>query len=111
MSGLSAGLRALRAQRGTEDAEQDAPEPTPATPAPRVTRPAEPAVPAARPEARETFSTKLKPSLRLGLKRHMLALEEDLGHRVRLEDVMEALIARYLSDDTFRATVDGDLPR
>lgn len=53
---------------------------------------------------RETFSTRIRPSVRYALKRQLLDMQEQ-GQRVRMEDVLEALILRYVEDEAFRAEV------
>ncbi|CAM3473846.1 Chromosome partitioning protein ParB [Deinococcus saxicola] len=55
-------------------------------------------------EKRETFSTRIRPSVRYALKRQLLEVQEQ-GHKVRMEDVLEALILRYVEDAEFRAEV------
>lgn len=55
-------------------------------------------------EKRETFSTRIRPSVRSGLKRQLLKVQEQ-GHKVHMEDVLEALLVRYVEDADFRAAV------
>lgn len=69
-------------------------------------RPADPAAPAE--EKRETFSTRIRPSVRFALKRQMLDLQEQ-GQRIRMEDVMEALILKYVQDEEFRKELHAGL--
>jgi len=59
-------------------------------------------------EKRETFSTRIRPSVRFALKRQMLDLQEQ-GHRIRMEDVMEALILKYVQDEEFRKALHAEL--
>lgn len=96
---LRDGLANLRASRSGEQQEQDTPPVAPigsATPATSETpRHAE------TPEKRETFSTRIRPSVRYALKRQLLDMQEQ-GQRVRMEDVLEALILRYVEDEEFR---------
>ena len=88
-------LKNLRVSR--EEVKEGAPmeKTAPATP-PAPDRPA--------PEKRETFSTRIRPSVRYALKRQLLEVQAQ-GHKVRREDVLEALILRYVEDTAFRAEI------
>ncbi|CAM4056673.1 hypothetical protein [Deinococcus marmoris] len=44
--------------------------------------------------------------MRYALKRQLLEVQEQ-GHKIRMEDVLEALILRYVEDAAFRAEVTG----
>jgi len=59
-------------------------------------------------EKREPFATRLKPSLRHDLKRRILDLSEQ-GERVTVEDVIEALLTRYVEDKTFQQIIEETL--
>ena len=96
---LRDGLANLRAARSGEGREEE----TPAHEAPVVTPRSEPA-----PEKRETFSTRIRPSVRYALKRQLLDMQAQ-GQRVRMEDVLEALILRYVEDEAFRAEIGEGL--
>lgn len=99
---LRDGLANLRAARTGEGREEEAP---PAEVAP-VTSPK--AAPVSAPEKRETFSTRIRPSVRYALKRQLLDMQAQ-GQRVRMEDVLEALILRYVEDEAFRAEIGEGL--
>lgn len=87
---LRDGLANLRAARSGEGREEE----TPAQEAPVVTPRS---APESAPEKRETFSTRIRPSVRYALKRQLLDMQAQ-GQRVRMEDVLEALILRYVED-------------
>ncbi|CAM4454664.1 hypothetical protein [Deinococcus marmoris] len=91
---LRDGLKNLRVSR-EEEKEATVEETAAATP-PAPDRPI--------PEKRETFSTRIRPSVRYALKRQLLEVQEQ-GHKVRMEDVLEALILRYVEDAAFRAEI------
>lgn len=102
---LRDGLANLRASRSGEPQEEQAtptPPTQPAAPAPVA------APPEGAPEKRETFSTRIRPSVRYALKRQLLDLQEQ-GQKVRMEDVLEALIQRYVQDEEFRKNINGSL--
>ena len=101
---LRDGLANLRASRSVEQQEQDT---LPAAPVPAA--PSEAPRPGdAAPEKRETFSTRIRPSVRYALKRQLLDMQEQ-GQRVRMEDVLEALILRYVEDEAFRKELSEKL--
>lgn len=91
---LRDGLKNLRVSRA-EEKEAAVEETAAATP---------PAPDRAAPEKRETFSTRIRPSVRYALKRQLLEVQAQ-GHKVRMEDVLEALILRYVEDAVFRAEI------
>ncbi|QFP78554.1 hypothetical protein [Deinococcus sp. AJ005] len=91
---LRDGLKNLRVSR-EEEKDAASVEETTATPS-ALDRPT--------PEKRETFSTRIRPSVRYSLKRQLLEVQEQ-GHKVRMEDVLEALILRYVEDAEFRAEI------
>ncbi|CAM3801818.1 Chromosome partitioning protein ParB [Deinococcus saxicola] len=96
---LRDGLKNLRASR--EDEKDAAPiEQTGAVVPPGVDKPTS--------EKRETFSTRIRPSVRYALKRQLLEVQEQ-GYRVRMEDVLEALILRYVEDAAFRGETMGSM--
>jgi hypothetical protein len=90
---LRAGLANLRASRDSEPEAQA--EPVTA----EIRGPTPPLLPAS--EKRETFSTRIRPSVRYALKRQLLEMQEQ-GEKVRMEDVLEALILKYVEDEEFR---------
>ncbi|WP_019010858.1 hypothetical protein [Deinococcus aquatilis] len=95
---LRDGLANLRAAR------EEAPEPkTPTQPVAAQTP--QPAI-----EKRETFSTRLRPSVRYALKRQLLEVQEQ-GQKVKMEAVLETLISRYVQDAEFRAEINGQARR
>lgn len=91
---LRDGLKNLRVSR--EEEKGAAVEATTAAPQSAPDRPT--------PEKRETFSTRIRPSVRYALKRQLLEVQAQ-GHKVRMEDVLEALILRYVEDAAFRAEI------
>lgn len=93
---LRDGLKNLRASREEEKEATPAEQATAATP-PAPDRPV--------PEKRDTFSTRIRPSVRYALKRQLLEAQEQ-GQKVRMEDVLEALILRYVEDADFRGEVN-----
>lgn len=111
---LRDGLANLRAARSGEQQEQDTPAAAPVENTAQRTAPAtrtatsEVPRPAETPEKRETFSTRIRPSVRYALKRQLLDMQER-GERVRMEDVLEALILRYVEDEEFRKEVGEKL--
>lgn len=94
---LRDGLKNLRASREEEKE---------AAPVPEAAAPPAPEKPA--PEKRETFSTRIRPSVRFALKRQLLEAQEQ-GHKIRMEDVLEALILRYVEDAEFRAELQSQI--
>lgn len=113
---LRDGLANLRAARSEEQQEQDTP-PTAPVPVEKTAQRTAPATrtatsevprPAEMLEKRETFSTRIRPSVRYALKRQLLDMQER-GERVRMEDVLEALILRYVEDEAFRAEIGEKL--
>ena len=103
---LREGLANLRAARsGEQEPQQEAP---PSTPAPATAAPSKPEHHDPAPEKRETFSTRIRPSVRYALKRQLLDMQER-GEKVRMEDVLEALILRYVEDEAFRKEVGEKL--
>ncbi|MBB6017067.1 hypothetical protein [Deinococcus radiopugnans] len=95
---LRDGLKNLRASR--EEEKETIPT------EPKTAAPLEPEKPTS--EKRETFSTRIRPSVRYALKRQLLELQEQ-GHKVRMEDVLEALILRYVGNAEFRAEVLAEI--
>lgn len=90
---LRDGLANLRAAR------EETPEPkTPTPPAPTQT-------PSPAPEKRETFSTRLRPSVRYALKRQLLEVQAQ-GQKVKMEAVLETLISHYVQNAEFRAEIN-----
>ena len=89
----------LRTSRSGEQQEQEAPPVAPVGSAAPAT--SETPRPAETSEKRKTFSTRIRPSVRYALKRQLLDMQEQ-GQRVRMEDVLEALILRYVEDEEFR---------
>lgn len=98
---LRDGLKNLRAAREGEPEEQAPAEVR--APKPRASRPV--SAPAPTTEKRETFSTRIRPSVRYALKRQLLEMQEQ-GQKVRMEDVLEALILKYVHDEAFRHNLD-----
>lgn len=97
---LRDGLKNLRASR--EEEKEAAP--VEATAAAATPTPTQPASEKPTSEKRETFSTCIRPSVRYALKRQVLEAQEQ-GHKVRMEDVLEALILRYVEDAEFQGEV------
>jgi hypothetical protein len=95
---LRDGLANLRAAR------EEVPEPEKTAPA-AAPRPLQPV-----PEKRETFSTRLRPSVRYALKRQLLEAQEQ-GQKVKMEAVLETLISRYVQDAEFRAEINSQAQR
>ena len=91
---LRDGLAAMRSSRKEEREEEVS---VPEAPAARKVT-----------EKREPFATRLKPSLRHGLKRRVLDLSEQ-GERVTVEDVIEALLLRYIEDEAFQREIEEQL--
>ena len=98
---LRDGLKNLRAAREAEPEEQ-----TPAeVGTPERTTPGPVPTPVTAVEKRETFSTRIRHSVRYALKRQLLELQEQ-GQKVRMEDVLEALILKYVQDGDFRSGIN-----
>ncbi|THF66693.1 hypothetical protein E7T06_20880 [Deinococcus sp. Arct2-2] len=95
---LRDGLANLRAAREEVPGPQK-----PASPPPAQT-------PQPAPEKRETCSTRLRPSVRYALKRHLLEAQEQ-GQKVKMEAVLETLIYRYVQDAEFRAEINRQARR
>ncbi|WP_135230651.1 hypothetical protein [Deinococcus fonticola] len=53
-------------------------------------------------EAREAFTSRLRPSQRRWLKRWASDLEEELGVRVTVEDVLETMLLQVQEDESLR---------
>lgn len=97
------GLTASALMREQAEAEpQVQPEPgRPAEPAaPLVTVAAPPA-----PEARVHFGSRMRPSLQALIRRTSVDLQDQLGHRVQLERVLEALMEEFRDDPALRQRV------
>lgn len=100
------GISASALMREQAEAE---PQAQPATVAP--VRPAEPAAPlvtvAAQPapEARVHFGSRMRPSLQALIRRTSVDLQDQLGHRVQLERVLEAIMEEFRDDPALRQRV------
>lgn len=87
-------------RRLMEQGEQDVPTPTPAAPAP-----ARAAVASAGPEARVHFGSRMQPALQTLIHQTSVELRGQLGRRVLLERVLEAIMEEYRDDPALRDRV------
>jgi hypothetical protein len=78
---------------------------------PAPVRPAEPAAPLvtvaaqSTPEARVHFGSRMRPSLQALIRRTSVDLQDQLGHRVQLERVLEAIMEEFRDDPALRQRV------
>lgn len=89
-------------EEGQADAQvQPAPvQPVVGPAAPLVTVAAQPA-----PEARVHFGSRMRPSLQALIRRTSVDLQDQLGHRVQLERVLEAIMEEFRDDSALRQRV------